>query len=78
MTKHIIFILFFITINVTAFAQNERVNWHFGPSSAGLFFNLNNSTVNTVNNYYTPYAYAGSSVVSSSIDGSLMFYTDGI
>jgi gliding motility-associated-like protein len=63
---------------VSAFAQNERVNWHFGPSSAGLFFNLNNSTVNTVNNYYTPYAYAGSSVVSSSIDGSLLFYTDGI
>lgn len=70
-------ILFILVIKGTLFSQKERVNWHFSTTNAGLYFNLSNSSVNTVNNYYTPYLASGSSVVSNSSNGTLQFYTDG-
>ena len=74
MIKKIIFvILSFISLHT--FAQYQASNWYFGEN-AGLSFNLNNNTVNTINNGQLNTREGCSSISDDS--GNLLFYTDGV
>ena len=74
------FAAYFITLGSFIFnhlvAQLESSNWHFGPTSKGLYFSP--AGVPSVTNIsYTPYGAEGCSVLSDPITGALRFYTDG-
>jgi hypothetical protein len=54
------------------------INWYFGNSSQGVSFSRSSKTPSLVATQATPFGTGGSAVASSSINGDLFFYSDGV
>ncbi len=68
--------ILFLFYSGTIKSQLEKSNWHFGPTTKGLYFSPAN-VVSVTNVSYTPYNTEGCSVLSDPATGTLEFYTDG-
>ncbi|MEQ8424001.1 MAG: PKD domain-containing protein, partial [Cyclobacteriaceae bacterium] len=73
-----VFVLIFLGIGLSAFAQDlTRHNWYFGNSPDGIRFNRSDNTATSVNNQATPFGTGGSAVATDPGTANLLFYTDG-
>ncbi|MDO6759059.1 T9SS type B sorting domain-containing protein [Tamlana sp. 2_MG-2023] len=73
MKRHLLLLIFLISINV--FAQNQAANWYFGNKS-GVRFDSNTNTVSAVQDGKLSTIEGCTSISDDS--GNLLFYTDGI
>lgn len=52
-------------------------NWYFGNSPQGIRFSRSDNSATLANSQAVPFGTGGSAVASSTINGDLLFYTDG-
>ncbi len=70
--------LLLVLLPLGVMAQNfSGYNWYFGDSQQGVRFSRSDNTATLVTNQATPFGSGGSAVANSSVNGDLLFYTDG-